>query len=515
MVPAAGSLQWGLKASFRNYLETIANGYFTTSGISYSGGIFGFTQTGSSYNTTTGTGTVSFGGTMAITGHNGALNYTLSGFRIRVDSASSATLLVNFVNNGTDGEPSRNNVELVRLNLAAASKTVTSTGAMQYRGVPTTAINAQAVFGDYPAGTAFDSLSFTIGSNAVATGGASTRPASVLTTLEWTPPANPPANDGLTVDDPDSLVAGGDFTAEAAGFEPNETDIKVVIYSTPVVLATDLTADENGIARFSGILPANLTGEHTLTFQGSINVGQVVQIAEPIGAVRTLSLQCTVTEASLNWGFKESFRSYISGAASGEWVVANGAGYNTPEFYWNSVGGSVSVDGVEVQLLFQGDVQFTGHSGALDTTISNPVIELNGDTGTLYLDITGTTQDGAEVNQQAVVFASLDLSAATVTEAEDGKSYQAVPATLTADGAGAFGTYPAGSDLDVLNFAFTVPTDCGTETATDSGISAVPISAPAGQDLSWLWYVLGGLLVVALIAGTAVLVRRRSSGGNA
>src|SRR5690606_12895234 len=131
--------------SFRQYVESIAKGGFTTSGIGYSGGSFGFTQTSSNYSSATQTGTVNFGGSIHIFGHNGALDYRLSGFRIRIDSSSSATLLVNFVNSGSDGQPSRNGVELVRLNLGAANKTVTDTGLVRYVGVPATSINAQAV----------------------------------------------------------------------------------------------------------------------------------------------------------------------------------------------------------------------------------------------------------------------------------------------------------------------------------------------------------------------------------
>src|SRR5690606_22839579 len=92
--------------------------------------------------------------------------------------------------------------------------------------------------------------------------------------------ATPPSATGLTVATPaGKLVAGGEIEITAGGFEPNEQGILVVIYSEPTVLDTNAKADKNGVVRWIGKLPKELTGKHTITLQGSISVGQEIKIA--------------------------------------------------------------------------------------------------------------------------------------------------------------------------------------------------------------------------------------------
>ena len=50
-------------------------------------------------------------------------------------------------------------------------------------------------------------------------------------------------------------------------------------------------------------------------------------------------------------------------------------------------------------IAFAGAIRFTGHGGILDTTVANPVIKWSGGTGTLYLDVSGTTQEGDPVDE--------------------------------------------------------------------------------------------------------------------
>ena len=86
-----------------------------------------------------------------------------------------------------------------------------------------------------------------------------------------------------------------------------------------------------------------------------------------------------MTDASLTWGFKETFRSYISGTiANGEWTVADGATYETPDFGWADGVGSFDPSTGEGTISFDGSIRFTGHGGVLDTTVSNPQLRLLG-----------------------------------------------------------------------------------------------------------------------------------------
>ena len=229
--------------------------------------------------------------------------------------------------------------------------------------------------------------------------------------------------------------------------------------------------------------------------------------AAAAGTLATASADCAVTDAELTWGFKEAFRSYISSTiANGEWTTADGATYSTPAFSWSGAG---SYDGARGQglLAFPGSVTFTGHGGILNTTIANPQLRFD-DAGsaTLLLDVTGTTQEGDEVAEQGVEFASIDLGAGGRTLDGPRISFTGAPAALLAPGAKAFGTYEPGEELDPLSVTFTTGAGCeviASETPSTPG-------SPAAADLTWLWWPAGGILLL-LVIGTAILVARRSS----
>ena len=264
------------------------------------------------------------------------------------------------------------------------------------------------------------------------------------------------------------------------------------------VIDRSATADQNGVVTWTGKLPYGLSGDHTLTFQGSVSRGIQLEI-QPMEAEG-----CTVEASSLAWGFKESFRSYISGSiANGEWTVADGATYETPLFGWTDGEGHYDPATGEGVLAFQGSIEFTGHGGILDTTVANPVIEfVDGDSAVLLLDVSGTTQEGKPVDQAGVEFADIDLSSATVVQAGAVLTVTDAPATLSAPGAAAFGTYPAGEELDPLSFTLTIDEACATASApVEVGGENSAATAP---DLGWLAWLVVGIVVVAAAAGVAI-----------
>jgi hypothetical protein len=182
--------------------------------------------------------------------------------------------------------------------------------------------------------------------------------------------------------------------------------------------------------------------------------------AAAAGPVATASV-CTVTDAELVWGFKESFRAYIDGAiANGEWTTTGNASYDTPLFTWSGGAGDTDADGA-LTVRFSAAVRFTGHGGILDTTVENPRIVIDGDTALLLLDVHGTTQAGDAVDASAVEFAELDLAAADRTRDGDALTVVGIPAVLTEAGAAAFGTYDAGETLDPITLTATVDGECG------------------------------------------------------
>ncbi|HEY9395737.1 MAG TPA: hypothetical protein VIP58_16420, partial [Nocardioides sp.] len=106
--------------------------------------------------------------------------------------------------------------------------------------------------------------------------GSGEKPTKKASKKPWTAPEEPPTAKGLNLTgiDDASVDAEDVIRAEASGFKPNETGIRVVVYSTPLVLSTSVKANGHGVAKWSGRLPKDIgLGKHTLTFQGSVNRG--------------------------------------------------------------------------------------------------------------------------------------------------------------------------------------------------------------------------------------------------
>jgi len=505
-----GSLRWGVKQSFREYVTgTIAKGAIAVTGATTSGGEFGFGQaSGGTFTKSTGTGTSKYSGSVRFTGHAGLLDLSLSDPTVRIDSATSATLFLR-VNGGAASA-------FATLNLSGGTRS-TPNGTVAYTDVPAAlTAGGASVFSYkgssfYDEGTALDPVTFVIGSAKSAPTTSAT-----VAAFQTAPTAAPtvPATEGITVDGADDLVAGDEVTATADGFEPNEQNVLVVIYSDPIVLADNATADASGRVTWTGALPAVLTGNHTLTFQGSVDRGVELTIGEPVTIASADS--CQVTDASITWGFKESFRSYISGSiANGKWEVADGATYSVPDFGFAD--GTGSFDGTAGTIAFKGSIEFTGHDGILDTTVANPTIRIDGDTAILSLDVAGTTQEGEEVSSKAVEFVSLDLASADRSTTDGVTTITAAPASLTAAGSAAFGTYETGEEFDPVDLTFTTPADCGavaapvaeTPTATaDAPIVAQPVASETVPVWAWAIIALLALILAAAIVLIVLTVRR-------
>ncbi|QIK64755.1 hypothetical protein G7068_07015 [Leucobacter viscericola] len=89
-------LTWGVKESFRSYISgSIANGSWDAKdGASYTTPDFQWTKATGTVDPTTGTGTVSFVGTVHFTGHDGVLDLTLANPTIEFEGDGKASLLL-------------------------------------------------------------------------------------------------------------------------------------------------------------------------------------------------------------------------------------------------------------------------------------------------------------------------------------------------------------------------------------------------------------------------------------
>ncbi len=252
---------------------------------------------------------------------------------------------------------------------------------------------------------------------------------------------------------------------------------------------------------------------------------------------------CTVDSATLNWGMRQSFRQYITGAiAGGSWQTYGGARYVEPElsqtgavqagtdlFQWEGGAGSLDSDVQTGLVNFTGGVHFTGHEGGLELNIANPSIEFDGE-GAAYLLLEVSEAPAGTAGTQ-VRAAKLDLTDRVNASGQD-LSIEGATVRLTAEGSSAFngdtdrGTYVAGQEMDPLFLAATVsgcdlgevvasalPADDSAEGTTD----ITPISAEnAEPQVPWVPIVIGGvaLLVIVVAAGLLLAGRKKPAAAS-
>ena len=285
---AAGSLVWSVSGDFADYTTNRSRaggrsgGEISTSGVGVGGGGYVFPQAaGGSWNSATQTGTVQYSGVVAFSAHRGQMHVSVSNPIISVTGPGSATMNAGGHSFG--------------LNLAAASKSVGANGEVSWSGVP---VSGGFSGGGGGGGGAFgaDPLTFTVGAPSGVGYGSTTVSAK---TEKRTAAATPPATTGIRVLTPaEDLVPGGEIEFEAAGYEPTERDILVVLYSDPIVLDEAAGADGDGGVRWIGTLPEDLApGTHTITLQGSIDTGAVIEVLDRQDEDRAEKAEQTVAAA--------------------------------------------------------------------------------------------------------------------------------------------------------------------------------------------------------------------------
>lgn len=289
-------------------------------------------------------------------------------------------------------------------------------------------------------------------------------------------------------------------SAGANAFE-NRYDRGTTMDRVSFVIGSDATADSDD----------EEVASHTSSNSTISPASLAAAVAENEGGTK-----CPLAKASLEWGFKESFRSYISGTiANGDWTVADGAGYETPNFQWTRATGNASAP-EKATVDFTGTVRFSGHNGALNTTIANPSLVIADDKATLKLDVTGASREVAMAGQTSsetrsgIAFASVNLSG--IKRDDNTWTATAAPTTLTSAGHAAFDSYEAGTALDPITFSVTFD-DCVDEAggAVTAARQAVA-SALDGFDFKpWMGIALATVVGAGLaIAGDRAIRRAKA-----
>lgn len=216
-------------------------------------------------------------------------------------------------------------------------------------------------------------------------------------------------------------------------------------------------------------------------------------VPAPLALAETQATSCEVTGWQLKWGFKESFRAYLSGSiAQGDWSTTGDVSYTTPEFVVSSSSGEIAPSGGEGSLEAMGTISFRGHQGLLDQELANPrLVWDSAGLATLVWDVRGATQEGVAVSEESVDFVEVVWDEWDVEVGAGQVRARSQSVTLTTAGAEAFGTYPAGEPFDPMALDIEVEPGCLTQ-----------------AEHSRAWWVAAVALSAGLVTGVILVVRK-------
>ncbi|WP_405803299.1 HtaA domain-containing protein [Streptomyces sp. NBC_01187] len=480
-----GTLDWGIKKSFRDYLTgPIANGEITVADGAKTNedGSFRFTDGTGSYDTGTHAVTTAFKGSVHLYGHEGKLDLKLSDLKVVTEGKSGSLSADVDKGTGKDGsgkpEESKDDVELATLDLTDVKPGTGEGGEMTFAGIPASLTEAGSEAFDkyYPAGEKLDPASLAV-----------------------TPASSGGANGSNT--------AGGSANGGNAG-------------------------SGNGGSTSTGSTSGG-SGDGGTTDGGS---------GGSAGPGDEKPASGEIADGNLDWGVKASFRKYVKGPiAKGKIEMSDGAkttksGYRFPK-------GSGDYQPDDLNAAFKGGVRFLGHkesgSYTLDLTLSHFRVEAAGTKGNLVADVRSKDRESGKVSTyDGLSVASLKLKSGALDPEKDVVSLKDVPATLTEDGAKAFaGFYEEGEKLDPVTAAVSLDENAelpgagdggsdsgsgsgGAEPASVGGAGTVGGSGDSGALASTgtglpSASVMGGALTLAALGGAAVYAARRRTGGAA
>ncbi|MFJ1645413.1 HtaA domain-containing protein [Streptomyces sp. NPDC088258] len=426
------TLEWGLKESFRKYVTGVAAGTITPSGgaTQASGnGTFTFPNGTGSYNTGTHALDTAFDGTVRFSSTAHFFDIKVTDVKV-VTSGTTGAIQADVTLNGA----TQNDIDLAAIDLTGL-RPETGEGSMVYKDIPTklTADGAKAFNGMYAAGTELDKATLAV------------------TYAKDTTPTDPPSSEAPT-DPPSSEAPTGAPSSDTPTQPPTGSPTDGT--STPPT-----TSD-----------PSSTSGSPTPTPTG------------PTGSASPSAEKGAIVDGNLDWGLKESFRSYVVGPiAHGKVVLGDGATQSGGVYRFPEGTGDFDADAQTLDAAFGGKVRFVGHEtdGAylLDLNLSGLEVKVKDGKGVLYADISTKDKATGKVARSAgVPFATLDVPSGDL-KAEDGVlTLAAIPATLTGDGAKAFsGMYTEGTALDPLTLAVsldddvTLPSTGGTSGGSTGG----------------------------------------------
>ncbi|BAS19808.1 HtaA domain-containing protein [Rothia mucilaginosa] len=481
-VVESGTLSWDIRESFLKYLTSFAHGSVNVEGMEKTAaGGFKYTQASGVYNPETKTGQINFAGTAEFTGHNGQLKSTIKNMRLVVVNGKG-TLVADVDALTRDGKSvSKTGLAIAEVDLSGAS-VKDGVFSAQNAAVALTAEGSDVLFaGQYRgADNAMAPLSFSVKLSEQT----AENTVEVPRVSENKSSDNKGSENGSS--DNSSSNSSGNSGANGSG--------------------------SNGSAGTSGSVSNGGSSSN-----GSVSNNPAQPVCVPVTRTREVQEQGasdgTIKSANLGWGVRDSFRNYVRGGiANGSWEL-NGTSYSSDAFNWSN--GTGTFKGGKGSISFSGSVRFTGHHGILDTTIANPRLEINGNSGTLYATMNSNDPSGKATNYGEVALLKVDLSG--LQSSADAVSVNGAATTLTAEGAKAFaGFYDAGKDMAPLSFSAAIngaktTTKTVSETVYEGEgcdpVTGKPLASTGASGVEGT--LVAGFIAVAAGAGTVVYTRRR------
>ena len=481
-VVESGTLSWDIRESFLKYLTSFAHGSVNVDGLekTAAGGLK-YTQASGVYNPETKTGQINFAGTAEFTGHNGQLKSTIKNMRLVVVNGKG-TLVADVDALTRDGKSvSKTGLAIAEVDLSGAS-VKDGVFSAQNAAVALTAEGSDVLFaGQYRgADNAMAPLSFSV----------KLSEQTAENTVEV-----PRVSESKSSDNKGSENGSSDNSSS------NSSD----------------NSGANGSGSGGSAGTSGSVSNGGSSSNGSVSNNPAQPVCVPVTRTREVQEQGasdgTIKSANLGWGVRDSFRNYVRGGiANGSWEL-NGTSYSSDAFNWSN--GTGTFKGGKGSISFSGSVRFTGHHGILDTTIANPRLEINGNSGTLYATMNSNDSSGKATNYGEVALLKVDLSG--LQSSADAVSVNGAATTLTAEGAKAFaGFYEAGKDMAPLSFSAAIngaktTTKTVTETVYEGEgcdpVTGKPLASTGASGVEGT--LVAGFIAVAAGAGTVVYTRRR------
>ena len=481
-VVESGTLSWDIRESFLKYLTSFAHGSVNVEGMEKTAaGGFKYTQASGVYNPETKTGQINFAGTAEFTGHNGQLKSTIKNMRLVVVNGKG-TLVADVDALTRDGKSvSKTGLAIAEVDLSGAS-VKDGVFSAQNAAVALTDEGSDVLFaGQYRgADNAMAPLSFSV----------KLSEQTAENTVEV-----PRVSENKSSDNKGSENGSSDNSSS------NSSD----------------NSGTNGSGSGGSAGTSGSVSNGGSSSNGSVSNNPAQPVCVPVTRTREVQEQGasdgTIKSANLGWGVRDSFRNYVRGGiANGSWEL-NGTSYSSDAFNWSN--GTGTFKNGKGSISFSGSVRFTGHHGILDTTIANPRLEINGNSGTLYATMNSNDPSGKATNYGEVALLKVDLSG--LQSSADAVSVNGAATTLTAEGAKAFaGFYDAGKDMAPLSFSAAIngaktTTKTVSETVYEGEgcdpVTGKPLASTGASGVEGT--LVAGFIAVAAGAGTVVYTRRR------